>query len=600
MAFKSSYLSFTGFSALLLLLPGVATCLTDPAFSDAELIAVVDSKLADPNARVSGLDAEQVYAVLVGEIAGRRGDMATAFLHYDRAARLTRSAQMAELAVRAAISGDDEAAAGRGVRLWLELAPDSAAAHQVAAFLRIKAKDREGALTHLVGLVELSEGAGESAYAQAAAIVARVPDPDTRVGLMQDLVGRFPESADAQQSLAMVAASASRFDVAERAARRALELRPDWNKPRLFLVRMLLSEGKRSEARLLLEGFVDRSPDDHALRMLYGQFLVEEQEFNTARDVFARLLHNRPKEPDVLFALGVLSLQLDDLDGAGIYFTRLHETGERLNDAAFYLGQTAERAEDFEAALDWYSKVKGANLAEALVRIAFLRAKAGEVAKAREILQQLRGRSPDEAVAFYLVEAEILDEVDRSDEAMDVYDTALEAFPGDLNLLYARALYAVELDRLELAERDLRRILDADPEHADALNALGYTLADRTDRYEEARGYIERAYALKPDEPAILDSMGWISYRLGDYERALDYLQRALEKMDDGEIAAHLGEVLWAMDRRAEAWEVWDRAVKAHPGHEYLERVVGRYRVFRTQVDQESARPMTPSKDKME
>ncbi|AFL75993.1 tetratricopeptide repeat protein [Thiocystis violascens] len=592
---------FPGLSRAVLAAVAVLSCsapvlaLTDPAPPASEPATVPPPvtenapQVVEPRAEMPGLDAEQVYAILVGEIAGRRGDMATAFLYYLRAAQLTKAPRMAELAVRAAISADDDEAAGRGVRLWLELAPETPEVHQVAAFLRIKAGDREGALIHLVRLVELTEGADESVFEQAADIIARAPSPDTRLALMEALAGRFPESADAQQSLAMVAANVSRFDVADRAARRALELRPDWNQPRLFLVRLLLSQGKRDEARRLLEEFVERSPDDHGLHMLFGQFLVEEHEFATARDVFEQLLSNRPKAPDVLFAVGILSLQLDDLSGARIYFTRLFETGERQDDAAFYLGQTAERAEDARAAIEWYDKVKGANLADAQVRMAFLRAKAGEVAQAREILNRLRGDSPDDAIALYLVEAEILDEVGRVDEAMSVFGAALEIHRDDRDLLYARGLYAVEHGQLQLGEQDFLRILASDPEHADTLNALGYTLADRTDRYQEALGYIEKAYALKPEEPAILDSMGWVHYRLGQYEVALDYLRRALDSMDDGEIAAHLGEVLWAMGQQAEAWSVWEAALRAHPEHEYLRQVVGRHRVSETGIDGNAA-----------
>ncbi|MBK5963478.1 hypothetical protein CCR95_05085 [Thiocystis minor] len=588
---------------VVLLFPATSLALTDPASPASEPATVPvpgagtenAQRIPESGAQAPSLDAEQVYTILVAEIAGRRGDMATAFEYYLQAAQLTKAPSMAELAVRAAISADAREAAGEGVRLWLELAPEAAAAHQVAAFLRIKAEDQEGALIHLARLVELTEGADESVYEQVASIVARAPNPEAQLALMQALVERFPESADAQQSLAMVAASASRFEVADRAARRALELRPDWNKPRLFLVRLLLSQGQRAEARRLLEEFVQRSPDDHGLRMLFGQFLVEEQEFATARDVFERLLSDRPNEPDVLFAVGILSLQLDDPNGARIYFTRLFETGERQDDAVFYLGQIAERAEDARTALEWYEKVKGANMNDAQVRMAFLRAKAGEVTLAREILHQLRGRAPDEAVALYLIEAEILDEVGKTDEAMSVFNAALESHQDDQSLLYARALYAVNHGQMALGEQDFLRIIAADPAHADALNALGYTLADRTERYEEALGYIEKAYAVKPDEPAILDSMGWVNYRLGRYEVARDYLRRALDKMDDGEIAAHLGEVLWAMGQRAEAWSVWGAAMKSHPEHAYLQEVVDRHRLSETQLDRhDSNRKMVP------
>jgi tetratricopeptide (TPR) repeat protein len=535
---------------------------------------------AAENGTSGGLDAEQIYAVLVAEVAARRGDLETAFTAYMEAADLTRDPRLAELAVRAAINADNTAAIEQGLQRWLELDPKATGAHQLGAFARIKASDHEGALLHLMRLVELSTDDPDTAFAHAAAIISRAPTSETRVGLMQALADQFPDSAYAQQALAMVAASSSQLEIADAAARRALELRPEWNKPRLFLVKLLLSSDKRGEARQLLEDYLAKSPDDQALRMLYGQLLVEEEEFSGARDVFERLLHNRPKEPDVLFAVGILSLQLEDTDGARIYFTRLYETGERRDEAAFYLGQVEERADNTEAALEWYRKVAGASSMDARIRIALLTAKAGDLQRAREILQQLRDQGPENAVLLYLVETEILESVGRSDEAMAIFDSALRAFPDDENLLYARALSAVKLDRIPVAEQDLKRIIEIDPEHADALNALGYTLADRTDRYEEAKGYIEKAYALKPEEPAILDSMGWIHFRLGDYETALDYLRRALEHMSDGEIAAHLGEVLWAMNRREEALQVWEAAAKEHPDHDYLKDVIGRHRAF--------------------
>jgi Flp pilus assembly protein TadD len=545
-------------------------------------LPAADAPADPPEAAASvtpdGLTADQVYAVLVAEIAARRGDMDTAFSSYMEAANLTQDPRLAELAVRAAINAGNDAATGQGLRRWLALDPESTGAHQVGAFARIKANDHEGALLHLMRLVQLSPEEPEAAFGHAAAIISRASTSEVRVGLMQALADEFPDSAYAQQSLAMMAASASQLEIADAAARRALELRPEWNKPRLFLVKLLISSDKRGEARSLLEEYLAGNPDDQALRMLYGQFLVEEEEFSGARDVFQRLLDNRPKEPDVLFAVGVLSLQLEDTDGARIYFSRLYETGERSDEAAFYLGQVEERAENNEAALEWYAKVEGANAVDAKIRTALLSAKGGDVQRAREILQQLRDRGPENAVLLYLVETEILESVGRTDEAMLVFDSALQAFPDDENLLYARALSAVKLDRIALAEQDLRRIIEIDPEHADALNALGYTLADRTDRYAEAKGYIEKAYALKPEEPAILDSMGWVYYRLGDYETAIGYLRRALESMSDGEIAAHLGEVLWAMNRREEALEVWDAAAKEHPDHEYLKDVMERHR----------------------
>jgi tetratricopeptide (TPR) repeat protein len=535
----------------------------------------------------SGLNSEQVYTILVGELARQRGDLTTAFTNYLHAAQLTQAPKMAELAVQMALNDDDYVGAETAMRLWLKMTPQSRAAHQIAALLRIHANDQEGAVLHLVRMVELTEGADASVYDAAAAVASRAPKPELQLRLMQALVDRFPASADAQQALATLAANVSDFALAERSTRRALELRADWNKARLFLVRVLLSQQKRAEARQLLEGFVQRSPDDQALRMLYGQFLVEEKEFSAAREVFTQLLVAQPQYGDALFAAAILSLQLNDLDGAKQYFTRLFESGERQDEAAFYLGQTAEQAQDATAALRWYAEVDDAHVVEAHMRMAVLRADRGEIAPAREILQRLRRSLPDDAadvIKLTLLEAELLEDAGQKEEALRVFNAALTAAPTDQDLLYGRALLAAELEQVPMAEQDLRRIFAEDAENANALNALGYILTEHTTRYEEARGYIERANALKPNQPAILDSLGWVNYRLGKLELARKYLQQAFAEFNDGEVAAHLGEVLWALNQRAEAEALWAEALKTHPNHAYLMETVQRHRVVKTEV----------------
>jgi len=294
------------------------------------------------------------------------------------------------------------------------------------------------------------------------------------------------------------------------------------------------------------------------------------------------MLRDAPKAPDALFALGILSLQMEDLEAARDYLIQLHATSERQNDSAYYLGQVEELAGNPEAAVSWYWKVAGEHAVDARVRVALMRAKQGKVERARELLQQLRHQWPEDAPMIYLVEGTVLADMDRPDAAMAVYDEALGAFPGDHDLLYARGLHAFSLDRLDRMESDFKAILAEDPESAETLNALGYSLADRTERFAEALSYIERALALKPDDPAILDSMGWVQFRLGNSEQALEYLRKALALMPDGEIAAHLGEVLWTLGRHDEARSTWEAAMDREPDHEYLLRSIGRYNFTRS------------------
>jgi tetratricopeptide (TPR) repeat protein len=502
-----------------------------------------------------------------------------ALTHYLLAARLAADPGMVQLAARAALALDDREAEQRVAKLWLELAPDSLEAQQLAAYAALKADDIPVALRHLRRVITLAHDRAKDGYLHAARLLADVDPPQRRLDLLRSLIAEDGETAEAYYALALVAAGAELYDDAVAATRRTLELRLDWSEPRVFLVRLLLGQNKRGEARATLEEFLDTSPDDRGLRMLYAQLLVDEKEFSNARGVFERMLSKAPKEPDVLFALGILSLQLDDTASAREYFTRLNDTGQRKDDAAFYLGQVEEDAGSADAALSWYQKVRGDNEADAQVRVARLYAGKGQVDRSREVLQRLRDDEPDDAVALFLIEAEVLRGVARDNEALEVYNDALAQFQGNADLLYARALHAAGMDRLDILERDLRAVIEKDPTNADALNALGYTLADRTDRFLEALGYIEQAMDIKPDEAAVLDSMGWVQYRLGHLEEALRYLRRAVDLTRDGEIAAHLGEVLWAIGQRDAAWRVWEDALAEFPDHAYLLRVIGRHRV---------------------
>lgn len=556
--------------------PGPAGTTPASASMGAVLVDPVPlGAVADPP---TGLTRELMFHVLAGQIAAQRGEHQAAFRHFLEAAQQARDEALAEKAARAALAVGEEEAIGQGVALWLDIAPDSLAAHQLAAFVRLQRQDLDGAMFHLRRLVNLTSDGGESGFVQLARLVHKLRPPGQRMEVMELLTQDEPENADAWFARALVAAGTERNEEAVAAARRATELRPEWTEPRLFLVQLLKDLERPAEARETLERFVAEQPRDQSLQTLYAQFLVDEKELERAREVFATLLVESPREPDVLFALGILSLQLEDLAAGRDYFTRLRDSEERRDDAAYYLGRVEELDGKPEAASRWYDKVRGAHALDARIRLTRIEAQGGDLTKARERLRQLRDQNRKQAVLLFLVEAELLAEMGLNPEAMKVYDAALAAYPDDRELLYARGLHGAAMQRLEVVESDLRRLLDLEPDHADALNALGYSLADMSDRYTEALDLIERALALKPDEGAILDSMGWVQYRLGRLESALDYLRQASAKLpDDPEVAAHLGEVLWALDQRDEARQVWDKARAASPEHAYLLRVLDRH-----------------------
>lgn len=526
----------------------------------------------------AGLSSDLIYAVLVGEIASQRDKHDIAFKHYLYAARLARDSGMAELAARAALSLGQPEAAMRATDLWVELDASSSKAHQIAAYARIDAKDRAGTLAELNELIRLASDS-EKGFLQAAQMLSRVADPEDRMQMMRELVAGDIDNADAQFALAMLAAGAEDINAAQKHAKRAIELRPDWDSPRLFLVRLLVADDQLDEAISAIDQFLAAEPENQEMLLLRTQLHIDAEEYDSALALFDDILERIPEQPELVLTAAVLALQVEALDKARNYLTLLRKMGAHADDSAFLLGQVEELAGETEQALDWYAKVRGENETNAHVRIAGIYLKRGETERAREILQQLRDQFPADVTALYLIEGELLSEQNLTQQAFDTYSDALSKTPDNADLLYARAMLAVEMDRVDLLERDLRRILVNDPDHVDALNALGYTLADRTDRLEEALSFIERALQLRPDEPAILDSMGWALFRKGDAESAEPFLRRALDSMFDAEIAAHLGEVLWALGRREDARKIWGRALAEDPKHEYLLRTLGRYRI---------------------
>ncbi len=530
------------------------------------------------------LTADLVYAALVAEVALQRDDYDAAFEHFLSAAKLAAESSLAERAVRSALNAERPEAARQALDLWTELEPDAPKAHQLSAFLALESGQRAMALESLQRVIELGGVPGQG-YMQAAQILGRLPDPSERLALMRELVAALDadHDPDAQFALATLAAAAGEDETAAQLAARAAALRPGWTDPQLFQVRLLVSREQPEQAQEVLEGYISQQPDDSELKLMKAQLHMDADESEQALAVFDELLERTPDRPDILFAAAVLSLEIKDWESARDYLESLRRLDERPNDVAFLLGQVEEQTDNPEAALALYEQVRGQNRTNAQVRIARLHAKAGDLARAREQFQQLRDQYPGQTSAFYLIEAEMLRDQSLEQEALGVYDLALSEDPDNADLLYARAMLSVGLGRVEALERDLRRILIADPDHVDALNALGYTLADRTDRFDAAESLIERALQLRPDDPAILDSMGWILYRKGEPEAAEDYLRRALGHGFDAEIAAHLGEVLWALERQDEAREVWRHALEEAPEHEYLLRVLSRFRVSQSE-----------------
>lgn len=524
------------------------------------------------------MDSELVFSYLLAELAAQRGDLGTAYGHYLHAAILAQDAYAAERATRIAIYRKDVPAALRASERWVDLAPNDLQARQTAVYLFVRAGDSTAALAQAEALLQIADALGQDGYLQLAGVLGKGHSDLAGLQLMRELAARHATEAHAQFALAVVEEAAQDATAAEASLRRALALQPDWAKPRVLLARMLTSLGRGAEARAMLQEGVQQYPDDVLLRNAYARTLVEASAYAEALEQFRRLRQQLPDDDEILYAIAVLAGQTRQWDEAREAWQTLRNLGKRYDEATYYLGQVEEQAGKPAVAAGLYAAVQEGPLrVDAALRLAQLRAAAGALNESREVLQRARVLEPERAVDVYLAETRILAEHGQQEDVLSVYATALQAYPEHPDLLYNRAIYAAEQGLVDAAERDLMRLLATDPNHVDALNALGYTLADQTDRYQEAYGYIRKAYELKPDSAAILDSLGWVYYRMGQHEQALKYLRQALERMADPEIAAHLGEVLWVTGDRADARRVWGEARAAHPEHRKLRAVMEQF-----------------------
>ncbi|MDH5394992.1 MAG: tetratricopeptide repeat protein, partial [Gammaproteobacteria bacterium] len=305
---------------------------------------------------------------------------------------------------------------------------------------------------------------------------------------------------------------------------------------------------------------------------------VDAKRFKDAAKQFSYLTSDDKYQHEARYALGLLALQMNKPAKAEEYFLQLLEDNKHTDEAKYYLAQSYELQNKFDQAIKWYKKNTESQYEfEAELRIALILAKKGNISEARLHLQNMSPDSLDKELRVYLTEGEILNEVKQYAEAFKLYSSALEQLENNSRLLYARALTAEKLNYIEIAVKDLQSIVQREPENAQALNALGYTMVDKTEQIEKGFDYIKQALKLSPNDPSIMDSLGWAYYRLGQYDDALKYLKLAFEQLKDAEVAAHLGEVLWVAGDRDAAQAIWDSALQQAPNDDLLLNVIHKF-----------------------
>jgi tetratricopeptide (TPR) repeat protein len=524
------------------------------------------------------LTGDLLYKILEAEFAGQRGHIDVSLRNYLELARATRDPKLVERAARIAVFSRDTAMAEEMATMWVELDPRNPDPHQILAVMALRESNIEASLVHLESILDYTYGDLDQKLLMIANMLGREADPALIMTVMEKLVAKRQDSPEALFAFARVATILGEYDRALDLLEQTFLHLPDDEGVALSYIAVLQRLGRTDEAQRWLEKtLAKRKGDDFNLRLTYARLLTDARQYDESRKQFELLVRQQPHNADVLFALSLLYLQLDRIDDAEIHLLRMTNRDNRNNEVNYYLGRIAEDRRDFNKAAIWYQGVQaGQSYFDAQLRLALMLARQERYEDASRHLEAIRTRNEVEEVMLVQAQAELMVEQKRLVEAMQIYDAAL-LNNYNSELLYSRAMLAEKMDRLDVLEADLRQILEREPDNAHALNALGYTLADRTDRFEEAEQLIDRALELRPGDHFILDSKGWVLYRLGKLDEAIQYLRRALELIPDAEIAAHLGEVLWVKGDRKEAMQIWDTALKAAPDNTHLQDVIQRF-----------------------
>ena len=519
------------------------------------------------------LSGDLLYDLLVGEFAGNAGDMALAVESYDRAAMKTPDARVAARATYIAVYGERYEDALELLQRWEKLDPDDSEVPRMYAITYLKLGQPLEAATYIQSILDTVEGNGHEKALAVKRLLAKESNTEDGLVVLDALNKADPDNQHMLLLQARYAAQLEKYDEAIALLDKVIEIDSTQADVYIIKARILAAQGKQEQAMALVAMVLMDQPDNDHLRLQYARMLVEQRQFDQAKAQFNLLLKDDPENADILLSLGLLNIETGELDEAATHLTHLIDIGQKQDIANYYLGRIAQNREEHKLAISYYLKVKsGDYVFDSKMRIAGLFARLGRVDEGLRQLEALAEKqtSWQLRVRAYLAQGEILASKQRYTEGMEMYSRALEQNPDDADLLYARALMAEKIDRIDITEADLLKLLSAQPENANALNALGYTLADRTERLEEARDYIKRAAELVPDDPAILDSLGWVSYRLGNMQDALKWLGMAFERLEDAEIAAHYGEVLWKNNQRDEAEKVWEIGLKHNSEHPVL------------------------------
>lgn len=561
-------------AVLLALTLGLATA--TPCLAAGESTAKPAAKRSAVQVTGAGEDVfgRNVFQTLLGEFALQRGDIKLGTEAWSELAIRTRDPQALARATEVASFARQYDMALELAKLWLEIEPDSAKARQAQSSLLVMTNHLDDLAPQLATLLEQEPANIGSNLLQLNRMLARHNDKKAVQKLIDRLSAPYEKLPEAHFAMSQAAATAGDNQRALNEIEKALQLRPDWEAAALVRAQ-LQARSSPPTAINSLSGFVSRNPGAGDARLTLARLLISEKQYAEARAHFDRLIKDNPDNPEVIYPVAMLALQQGDAVTGRQQLEKLLQTEfQDKNAIHFFLGQLDEEQARPDAALEHYRQVTpGEQFVGAQTRSAQILAQQGKLDEAREQLRKAATDSADKT-RFLLGEAQLLREAGRGPEALSLLESALAKQPDNTDLLYEIAMLADRQGKHELLERRLKHLLSLKPDHPQALNALGYSWADRNIHLGEAERLIAKAVQQAPEDPYIMDSLGWVFFRQGRLAESLQTLERAYGIQADPEIAAHLGEVLWTLDRKDEARQLLRDAVKKSPDNEVLSGIV--------------------------
>ena len=520
------------------------------------------------------IEPDVLYILLTAELAGQRGQYDIALEGYLLAAKKTKDPRFSERAVMIAMYIKDNSRTNEALSLWLTQDPKNQSARKIATLMALRSGDKALALTHLNALLDFDQATFEGVLLE----ITTVLEKEEKQALVSDALDamliQHPNLAEIYFIQSLLAIQNKDKDLAEAKIKQALKYRPDWDKALLCQAQIAIYAGDLSEASALLKKALVKYPNNLKMSKMLAQVFIKDEHHKEALDLYHKMISNNPSDVESQFAEGLIYLQLNQEDEAEGIFKKLEGQAEWKYQADFYLGKIKEKQGSYKKALEFYDKVSdGAFVFDASLSAISLLQRDKQVNEANARLSALQSKFPKQIVRLTLIQAELFSQQKNYEKSFEILSKALAENLNQKEYLYARALIAEHLGKLDVVEGDLNKILAIEPDNVETLNALGYSLLNNPSRYVDAEKFLKKALILSPNEAVIIDSYGWLQFKLGNFSGALNYLQQAYDKQKEPEIAAHLAEVMWASGKRDEAEKLVSRLIRENPADEYLKDV---------------------------